>query len=46
VFGVGENKMNFYRMQKTIFFNWPSEAHAGGIKFVFTFGILSMQEIR
>jgi hypothetical protein len=36
--GVGENKF--------IFFNWASEAHAGGIKNLFTFGILSMREIR
>jgi hypothetical protein len=32
--------------KKKLFFNWASEAHAGGIKIVFTFGILSMWEIR
>jgi hypothetical protein len=44
--GVGENKMKFYRIQKKKNFNWASEDHAGGIKNVFTFGILSKREIR
>jgi hypothetical protein len=43
--GVGENKMKFYRIQKK-YFNSASEAHGGGIKHLFTFGILSMREIR
>jgi hypothetical protein len=42
--GIGENKVLPHT--KKIILNWASEAHAGGIKFLFTFGILSMREIR
>jgi hypothetical protein len=44
--GVGENKMKFYRIQTYFFFIWASEAHAGGINILLTFGILGMREIR